>query len=68
MAKKTVSEKVEKWHAVPIKGSFMVFAIVGFLVSAFLLTNAAWRLAFLTVFAVMFVAALISLAKAPINA
>ncbi len=54
----------QKWHAAPLKGSFMVFAILGFFISAYLINNSAWRLAFLIVFAAMFIASLISLSKA----
>ncbi|MBS3140148.1 hypothetical protein J4479_04025 [Candidatus Woesearchaeota archaeon] len=58
--------EAQPWHAAPLKGSFMILAIVGFLVSAYLFTNPAWRLAFLIVFAAMFVASIISMTKADV--
>ena len=57
-------KEAQKWHAVPLKGSFMIFAMIGFLVSMYLFTNPAWRLAFLIVFTAMFIASIISMTKA----
>lgn len=61
-------QKVERWHAVPLKGSFMVTSIIGFLISAYLIYPQSFNfgLAFMLVFAAMFVASLISMTKAPI--
>jgi hypothetical protein len=64
MSKKNNVRK--RWPAVPLKGSFMVFAILGFLISIYLITNTAWRLAFMIVFVVMFIASLVSMSKAPV--
>ncbi|HLC81032.1 MAG TPA: hypothetical protein VJH68_00060 [Candidatus Nanoarchaeia archaeon] len=58
--------KIQEWKAVPLKGSFMVLALLGFFISAFLITDSAWRLAFLLVFTAMFVASIISMTKADI--
>ena len=55
----------EKWHAVPLKGSFMVIAIIGFLVTTYLIHNTNYRFAFMLVFIAMFIASLISMTKAP---
>ncbi len=62
-----IPEKM-RWHAVPLKSSFMVTAMLGFLISAYWVypQNMTWGIAFLIVFAVMFVASLISMSKAPI--
>lgn len=57
-----------RWQAAPLKGSFMITAILGFLISAYYVypqsTN--FGLAFMIVFAVMFVASLVSMTKAPV--
>ncbi len=52
----------------PLHGSFMVAAIVGFLVSAFLImpTNNDWGFTLLLFFVVMFIAALVSMTKSPV--
>ncbi len=66
--KKAVSKIPKKWHAVPLKSSFMATAILGFLISAYWVfpqsTN--FGITFMIIFAVMFVAAIISATKAPI--
>jgi hypothetical protein len=60
--------KDKKWHAVPLKASFMVTAMLGFLVSAYWVYPQSFNygLTFMVVFAVMFVASLVSMHKAPI--
>jgi len=63
---KELSSVASKWHAVPLKGSFMVFSILGFLISAYLISNNDYRLTFMIVFGVMFVASLVSMTKAPV--
>ena len=57
-----------KWHAVPLKGSFMLTAMLGFLISVYWVypNNKSYVFTFLLVFAAMFVASLISMTKAPI--
>ena len=57
-----------KWHAVPLKGSFMVLSIVGFFFSAYLVypSNFNYGVAFMLVFTTMFIASLVSMTKAPI--
>ncbi len=64
MAKK----KPQKWHAVPLKGSFMVISILGFLISAYLVYTKSFNfgIAFMIVFAAMFIASMISTTKAPV--
>jgi len=71
MARKKVRRSVkkapQKWHAVPLKGSFMVLSIMGFLITAYLVypksTN--YGFAFMIVFIAMFIASMISMTKAP---
>tara|TARA_Y100000310_G_C20579472_1_gene762225 strand:+ start:518 stop:781 length:264 start_codon:yes stop_codon:yes gene_type:complete len=65
---KKVLKKAPKWHAVHLKGSFMLMAIVGFLVTAYLIfpENTTWGMAFLLVFGAMFVASIISMTKEPL--
>ncbi|MEW5896531.1 MAG: hypothetical protein AB1668_02460 [Nanoarchaeota archaeon] len=55
----------QKWHAAPLKGSFMVLSILGFLISAYLVSNISYKIAFMLIFAAMFVASIISMTKAP---
>ncbi|MBU0456960.1 MAG: hypothetical protein ABH824_02575 [Nanoarchaeota archaeon] len=58
-----------KWHAVPLKGSFMVTAILGFLISAYWVYPQSFNfgVAFMFIFAAMFIASLISMTKAPLT-
>lgn len=69
MSKEDVTESsvISKWHAVPLKGSFMVLSILGFLISAYLISNKDYRITFMIVFGVMFVASLVSMTKAPVT-
>ncbi|PIZ50892.1 hypothetical protein COY27_05410 [Candidatus Woesearchaeota archaeon CG_4_10_14_0_2_um_filter_33_13] len=57
-----------KWHAVPLKGSFMVTAILGFLISAYWVypQSLNYGITFMIIFALMFIASFISLTKAPV--
>lgn len=70
MARKKVSRKTHpsRWHAAPLKGSFMVTAILGFLISAYWVypQSISYGVAFMLVFVAMFVASLISMTKAPV--
>lgn len=52
---------------VPLKGSFMITAIIGFAVSAIWVLKAsiAWGAALMIFFAIMFIASLISMTYAP---
>lgn len=67
MKKKRNSVEVSRWHAAPLKGSFMVLSILGFFISAYLVypRSFSYGLAFMFVFAAMFVASLVSMTKAP---
>lgn len=58
------------WHPSPLKGSFMVFALLGFLISAYIIypQSVNYGVAFMLVFTAMFVASLVSMTKAPIGA
>lgn len=69
MVKKKVIKKTglpQKWHPGPVKGSFMVLSMVGFLVSLYLVENINYKTAFLLVFIAMFIASIISMTHAPI--
>ncbi len=57
-----------KWHAAPLKGSFMVTAMLGLLISIYYVfpQNANFGFTFMIIFAAMFVASLISMTKAPV--
>jgi len=67
--KKSSPKKVSKWHAVPLKGSFMVTAILGFLISYYYVFPVSYNfgIASMLFFIIMFVASLVSMTKAPIN-
>jgi hypothetical protein len=68
--KKTVKKKFDlgKWKAAPLKGSFMITSILGFLLSGYYVYPQSFNLgvASMLVFAIMFVASLISMTKAPV--
>ena len=66
---KSKNEKMfARWHAVPLKGSFMATAMLGFFISAYFVypNNFNYGVAFMIIFAMMFIAAIISMTKAPI--
>ncbi|MBD3354777.1 hypothetical protein GF361_02220 [Candidatus Woesearchaeota archaeon] len=50
----------------PLPTSFMIVSIVGFLVSAYLITDISWKFTMLLFFAVMFIASFISMNKGPV--
>ena len=58
----------QKWQAAPLKRSFLVLSIIGFLITAYLIYPRSFNLGltFMIVFAAMFIASLISMAKGPI--
>ncbi|MBS3123852.1 hypothetical protein J4437_04425 [Candidatus Woesearchaeota archaeon] len=64
--KKKVS--VSKWHAVPLKGSFMLASMLGFLISLYSVypNNKSFGFAFMLIFAAMFAASIVSLSKSPV--
>jgi len=57
-----------KIKIVPLSGAFMVTAIVGFFVSMLFVwqLSPTWAVAFMLFFAIMLIAALISMTKAPV--
>lgn len=65
--KKTVQRTPQKWHALPLKSSFMAASILGFLITTYLIypESSDYGLAFMIVFIAMFIASLISMTKAP---
>ena len=56
-----------RWHAVPLKGSFMATAMMGFFISAYYVYPQIFNygVAFMFVFTLMFIASIISMTKAP---
>ena len=66
---KSKNEKMfARWHAVPLKGSFMATAMLGFFISAYYVypNNFNYGLTFMLIFVLMFIAAIISMTKAPV--
>lgn len=61
-------KKPKKWKAVPLKGSFMVTAMLGFFISAYWVYPQSFNFgfAFMLIFAAMFAASMVSMTKAPI--
>ncbi|MBI2573437.1 hypothetical protein HYV86_06235 [Candidatus Woesearchaeota archaeon] len=62
------SAKHVGWGYAPLKGSFMVLSILGFLISAYLVFPASmnYGVAFMSLFTLMFIASIISMTKAPL--
>ncbi len=60
--------KPKKWKAAPLKGSFMLLAMFGFIASAYLVlpTSPDYGIALMIIFLAMFIAALVSMTKAPL--
>jgi hypothetical protein len=56
------------WKIAPLHGSFMVVAIIGFFATAFLIMpkNRDWGFTLLLFFAILFIAAFVSMSKAPV--
>ncbi|MEK6950144.1 MAG: hypothetical protein AABX13_00270 [Nanoarchaeota archaeon] len=67
--RKNSNKRPLRWRASPLKGSFMVLAIVGFLVTTYLIYPRSFNygVTFMIIFAAMFIASLISMSKAPID-
>ncbi len=61
-------KRVSSWHAGPLKGSFMITAILGLLISVYWVypQSVNYGIAFMVIFIAMFIASLISMTKAPI--
>ena len=57
-----------RWHAAPLKSSFMATAILGFLISAYWVypQSLNYGIAFMAIFAIMFIASMVSMTKAPV--
>ena len=60
--------KPSKWQAVPLKGSFMILAILGFFITAYIIypISSNFGIALMLAFVAMFIASLISMTKAPV--
>jgi hypothetical protein len=70
VAKGNVNTKEpKKWHAVPLKSSFMLTAILGLLISAYWVypQSKSYGFTFIVVFGAMLIAALVSMSKAPLR-
>ena len=65
--KKAVQNSPKRWHALPLKSSFMAASILGFLITVYLIypESPDYGLAFMVVFSAMFIASLISMTRAP---
>ncbi len=69
MAKKRKARrKLSRWHAAPLKSTFMLASILGLLISAYYVypQSEDYGLAFLVVFGVMFAASVVSMTQAPV--
>ncbi len=58
-----------KFNFAPLKGSFMIISIVGFIISAVWVyrRSPTWGFAFCLVFVMMFIASMISMTYAPVG-
>ena len=67
-SKRKKEKMFSRWHAVPLKGSFMATAMLGFFISAYWVypNNFNYGISFMIIFVLMFIAAVISMTKAPI--
>ena len=65
---KTKPKPIGRWHPTPLKSSFMLLAMIGFLASYYIVysRSPSFGIAFMIVFIAMFISSLISLTKAPI--
>lgn len=64
--KKKISPNTSGWHPVYLKGSFMIIAILGLLISSYLVKDFNYRFSFILIFTLMFIASIISMTKAPL--
>jgi hypothetical protein len=66
--KKSSPKKVSKWRAVPLKGSFMVTAILGLLISYYYVFSVSYDfgIASMLFFIIMFIASIVSMTRAPL--
>lgn len=67
-ASKQNSKKSLKFRYAPLKGSFMILAILGFFVTAYIVYPISYNfgIALMLAFVAMFIASLISMTKAPV--
>ena len=58
-----------KFEFAPLKGSFMIVSIVGFIISVVWVykTSPTWGFAFMIVFGMMFIASMISMTYGPVG-
>ena len=67
-AQKQSFENKWGWHPKPLKASFMAFALLVFLVSAYLIypLSLNWGISFMLIFTIMFISSVVSMTKAPV--
>jgi hypothetical protein len=51
----------------PLHGSFMLFSIIGFLSTVFIVKDLSWKVSFMIVFIAMFIASIISMTYGPVS-
>ena len=51
----------------PLKASFMAVSIMGFLISAYMISDISWKFTMLLFFATTFIASFISMTNAPMT-
>jgi len=56
------------FEAAPLSKHFFLASILGFIISAYFIKDDTWKFTFMLIFAIMFVAAMLSFSKAPIKA
>jgi len=66
--KQVKSTPVSRWHAAPLKGSFMVTSILGFLISYYYVfsVSSGFGIACMLIFVLMFIASIVSMTKTPL--
>ena len=55
------------WKPAPLSGLFMVVSLLGLLSTVYLIKTISWKWTLFIIFAIMFVASIISMTKAPIK-
>jgi len=67
LTKKKSIKRIPRWHAAPLKGSFLVTSILGFFLSYYYVYPVSNKFGFacMLIFVIMFIASLVSMTKAP---
>lgn len=63
-----ITRQIKRWHAGPLKGSFMALSIIGFLITIYIVSPRSYNfgVALSLVFIAMFIASVISMTQAPV--